>query len=242
MFSRAVRYGQIINALPFIRMVALTGSLALLNNDEASDLDYMLVAATGRVWLARLFTLIFGRYTRAVGFSLCPNVIISNRHLSWRSRDLYLAREICQMVPIAGMEVYAQLRQVNNWTESFLPNASGFPRPAAAWMDAVSKRNITPRRNTIDITSEYLLGGSIGDHLEAWEMHRKVERFSHQAGFGNETVFNSEICQGNFDHHGALTRKAYERKLRNLGLDSCSTRSPQQSAPPDAASTGDKGR
>ena len=34
-------------------MVALTGSLALLNSEASADLDYMLVATQGRVWIER---------------------------------------------------------------------------------------------------------------------------------------------------------------------------------------------
>jgi len=47
-YDRALRYGRILGRLPFIRMVTLTGSLAVRNCDEAGDYDYMLVAKTGR--------------------------------------------------------------------------------------------------------------------------------------------------------------------------------------------------
>ena len=44
-------------------------------------------------------------------------------------------------------------------------------------------------------------------------MNRKIARFSKQTGFGEETVFNAEICQGNFDHHRKWTREMFEEKL-----------------------------
>src|SRR6266542_1263929 len=52
-FNRATIYGRILGALPFVRMVTLTGSLAMLNLSKNPDMDYMIVAKHGRVWLAR---------------------------------------------------------------------------------------------------------------------------------------------------------------------------------------------
>ncbi len=104
-FKQAMRIGRIHGGLPFIRMVALTGSLAMLNSEEAADLDYMLVAAPGHIWTARGFALLFGRLTARRGLTLCPNLIVSERALQWEQHDLYSAREIGQMVPLAGLGV-----------------------------------------------------------------------------------------------------------------------------------------
>src|SRR5687768_12921036 len=107
LMSRAIRYGRILGALPYIRMVALTGSLAVLNVSNVVDFDYMLVTARGRLWTARAFALAFNRLTRLQGYTLCPNIIISESALEWPHHDLYYARELCQMVLITGYEVYS---------------------------------------------------------------------------------------------------------------------------------------
>jgi hypothetical protein len=51
-------------------------------------------------------------------------------------------------------------------------------------------------------------------------MNRKIARFSKQPGFGEETIFNAEICQGNFDHHRKRTHEVFRQRLDNLGNDS----------------------
>ena len=118
----ALKYGCMLGALPFIRMVALTGSLAVMNSAKVSDFDYMLVTTPNRVWTARAFALLLNRFTRLFGHTLCPNLIVSENALTWSTHDLYSARELCQMIPITGMDVYRKLMRANKWTKHFLPN------------------------------------------------------------------------------------------------------------------------
>jgi hypothetical protein len=55
LWPQAVRYAIWLGRLPFVRMVALTGALAMHNAAaDDDDLDYLVVTATNRVWLARL--------------------------------------------------------------------------------------------------------------------------------------------------------------------------------------------
>jgi hypothetical protein len=206
-FDRALRYGRILGALPFIRMVTLTGSLAVRNCDETGDYDYMLVARTGRVWSARAFALLLNRVARLFGETLCPNLIVSEQALEWNSRDLYSAREICQMVPIMGGDIYSRLRTVNKWTDDFLPQTKDMHVQTGYEQKSVFQK-----------LADYFLKGKLGDALEAWEMKRKIARFSRQKGFGTETKFSTDICQGNFDHHGLWTITAYKERLKQLEI------------------------
>lgn len=212
LMRRAIQYGRILGALPYIRMVALTGSLAVLNVSNVVDFDYMLVTARGRLWTARVFALAFNRLTRLQGYTLCPNLIISENALEWPQHDLYSARELCQMVLITGEEVYSRLMQVNQWVESFLPNA--FMNSAGLPPKSKEKASALQR------LFEFPLRGVLGDRLETWEMNRKIARFTHQHGYGEETIFNADICQGNFDHHRTWTYEAFEKRLQQYVIAS----------------------
>jgi len=217
LLSKAMKYGSMLGALPYIRMVALTGSLAVMNVSGNQDFDYMLVTAPGRVWTARAFALAFNRLARVRGHTLCPNLIISETALKWSVHDLYSARELCQMKLIKGKDIYMQLIKVNGWIRDFLPNAFN-----ANSMNATNRaRNSLVRGIRVERFQhllETLLPSNLGDRFENWEMNRKIARFSRQAGFGEETIFNAEICQGNFHHHRQWTWELFEKKL--ISLDS----------------------
>lgn len=224
LLPRAMRYGRILGSLPFVRMVALTGSLAVMNVSKTDDIDYMLVTVPGRVWTARAFALLFNRVVKFFGHTICPNLIVSENALEWPLHDLYSARELCQMIPISGMGVYQKLMQANAWARDFLPNAfdvlGGGPL----------LRQHNGRRLSWSAPLEHFLRGRLGDRFEEWEMERKIARFSRQEGFGEETVFNTQVCQGNFHHHRKWTQEVFERRLSTLaaihGRDLNKTQSP----------------
>jgi len=208
LFQLAWKYGRIMGALPFIRMVALTGSLAVMNSSNNADFDYMLVAASGRVWIGRAFALLFNRITRLFGYTLCPNLIVSENALIWSRHDLYSARELCQMIPVSGMDTYHKLMQANGWVRDFLPNV--IIQASKTSKDAKARRQRF---------LEFPLGGKLGDRIENWEMKRKIACFLQQDGFSDETVFNADMCQGNFDHHRDSTQRMLEERLTALRVD-----------------------
>jgi hypothetical protein len=206
-YERAHRYGRILGRLPFIRMVTLTGSLAMRNCDQTGDYDYMLVASRGRVWMARIFALLLNKFSNLFGETICPNLIISETILEWKERNLYSAREIAQMKLISGVDVFNSFRVANDWIQGYLPN----------W-DVTQKGNRNEKPFPLQRIVEALLNGKLGDKLEAWEMDRKIRKFSKQEGFGIETNFNADVCQGNFDHHNMWTMQRYQERLVKLNV------------------------
>lgn len=196
-------YGRILGMLPFVGMVTLTGSLAVMNTSNDADFDYMLVTRPNRLWTARAFVLLFGRLTRLWGHTICPNLIVTENFLEWHQQDLYSAREFCQMMPITGSDVYQVLIKKNIWIKGYLPNAY------QELGNSRSKR----KHSLLQTILEMILRGGLGNRFEQWEMQRKVARFSKQAGFGEETQFSAEICQGNFDHHKRWVQQMFQTKL-----------------------------
>lgn len=212
MWPLALRYGQKIVALPFVRMVAVTGSLAVDNAESCADIDYFIVTQPGRLWLCRAFTILIVRMAEREGVTLCPNYFRVVTQLSFAEQSLYAAQELAQMVPLSGLDVYCQMRQANPWVSEYLPNAQGVPRTMP--IPKLSRRRCSWRR-----ALETLLNTPAGSWLERWEMNRKIARFARQYDLSaehTEAAFTADWCKGHFDNHGMKTLQAYSGRLETL--------------------------
>jgi hypothetical protein len=209
-----IRYGLVIGSLPFVRMVAITGTLAVDNVDHGADIDYLIVTAPRRVWLARLIALIVVHLARLEQVTICPNYVISADAMEQWDHTLFTAHELAQMVPLYGLDVYRELMGVNDWAQRLLPNAFASP-PAAP------HRSIGPLRRALKWGGERALGGKLGDALERWEMQRKVSRLSAQAADGETcaALFSPQCCKGHLEDHGSQIREAYAQRLCQVGLE-----------------------
>ena len=207
-FRRALIYGRILGNLPFVRMVAMTGSLAVLNLSKDADMDYMLVTQPGRLWLARALAVTFGRLMRLSGDRICVNLLVSESALEWERHDLYSARETCQMIPITGMDIYFHLRKANAWIESHLPNATSAPEQTPE----VRKSN-----SLFQKLLELPLRGKLGGVLEKWSMNFQLKKIYRTYGKGQETNFTVDLCLGNFHDHRAWTDQSFQERLAFLG-------------------------
>lgn len=215
-WAQAQRYGIWLSRLPYIRMVALTGSLAMHNSASTrDDLDYVLVIAPGRVWLARLMAIGVVRLARLRGVTVCPNYVLAETALAQDRRDLFIAHEVTQMIPLFGIGLYDTMRQVNEWVSAHMPNAHGAYYP---------EREYQPRGmwRALKQAGEWLLGGSIGDRLEQWEFRRKRARFARQIGRTSAARIDAENVKGHFEDHGVRVLREYQARLAMWGLDDAS--------------------
>ena len=212
MWRDARWYGNLIAHCPFVRMVAVTGALAMDNVQPNDDIDYLVVTAPRRVWLARACAILIVRLARIGGVNLCPNYVLSESALAQARLDLYVAHEIAQMIPLAGYDIYRQMRSVNAWVENFLPNARSLPRTNP--VDGSHKLWRTPQR-----LFEKLLSGAVGDALENWERDRKMKKFrSQMRGSNSAALLDETQVKGHFNDYGSRALKDYEDRCALAGL------------------------
>jgi hypothetical protein len=210
-FRRALSYGRILGLLPFVRMVAMTGSLAVLNLSKNADMDFMLVTAPKRLWIARAFAVTFGRMMRLFGDRICVNLLVSENALAWPLRDLYSAREMGQMIPIVGMNLYQRFREENHWVDSFLPNAAAAPNH--------TPENVRETGSLVQRSLEAIFSGRLGDRLDHAVMKIQLRKIVRKYGNGAEANFSADVCQGNFHDHRKWAGEYFRERLAALGLE-----------------------
>lgn len=136
----AGRAAKLISKVSTVLFVGVTGSLAMENADKNSDIDFLIITKKNSVWLSRLLVYfllkIRGFKIRKPNIKnekdkLCLNMWLEADKMNWpkRSRNIYTAHEILQVVPLLNKYgVYHRFLRSNDWVYSF-------------WKKSVNKHN-----------------------------------------------------------------------------------------------------
>ncbi len=116
-----------IRFVPFVRMVALTGSLAMKNSDSSGDWDLLIVLRSGHIWTGRALLTgllhVFGkrRHAEDVADRACLNYWITTESLEIITKDLFSSNEYFFIVPLFGAKEFRKFQEKNLWIRRFRP-------------------------------------------------------------------------------------------------------------------------
>ena len=212
LWQQAKRYARLVAAVPFVRMVSVTGSLAMNNViSPRDDIDLMIVTAENRVWFARGLVILIVHLARRSGVEICPNYVVAENHLELDESSLFVAHELAQLVPLHGSAIYHRLLECNAWMSDFLPNAE----PHRAGADALGTASCRAQ-----LWMESVLAGRLGDAVERWERERKMPRLRQLAERkgGTGTIFTPDLCKGHVDDHANAVRQRFAHRLAATGV------------------------
>ena len=111
--------------IPFVRMVASTGSVAMRNARQGSDWDLFISVRPGHIWMGRLLVTGFlqaigkrrhGKYTRD---RACLNFWVTSESLEITLKDWFSSHEYVMLVPMFGAGEYRRFRASNVWISRF---------------------------------------------------------------------------------------------------------------------------
>jgi hypothetical protein len=148
--------------IPFVSAVALTGSEALSNSRQGSDMDLFVLTKPNRIWLARLFLTAYlhargvRRYGKRIENRFCLNHYIQEgKHIN-NDQNIYTAMEYISLIPYFGAEAIYNF-QINNtdWVKKYLiqPQIIKYPKV---------------QESNFKIFVEKLLSGRLGNWFEAF--------------------------------------------------------------------------
>lgn len=131
----AKRAAKFLSRIPTVKLVAVTGSLAMNNSGADGDIDLLVITKTGTLWTTRLLCYflvnLLGVPFRHAGRReesdrLCMNMWFDENYLAWPRGDqnIYTAHEISQVVPLVNKnKTYERFIWQNRWVKDFWPNA-----------------------------------------------------------------------------------------------------------------------
>ncbi len=121
----AERRGRLIYQFPFVRAVMISGSLSKHYADEQTDIDFFIITAPSRLWVARTLLVLFKRVFLFNSHKFfCVNYFIDEEHLEIEEKNLFTATELSTLMPIHGSELYRRFVRSNGWVRQILPHAS----------------------------------------------------------------------------------------------------------------------
>jgi hypothetical protein len=164
--QRAHRYrfiarlmARIIRRFPFVRAVCVSGELSKGVASVNGDIDYLLITANDRLWIARTILILF---KKTVLFNskkyFCLNHFVSERSVESRNRNLYAALEIATLIPLTDYDRYLSYQSANSWIREYLPNVQ--PNPGD-WLVKLNRVSLFQR------ILEFPMRGKLGDRLDA---------------------------------------------------------------------------
>lgn len=221
-WAKAERFASWLRHVPFLRMVAVCGSQAVDNADVKGDIDLFLITEPGRLWVVQSITMTLRRLGRLrFGIEICPNYLVTRERLEIEDRNLYVAREITQSVPLWGEEDHERFLGANDWIGRFLPQArlNGHRHPTGRRLPRRVERPGPTR------LLERLLGGRLG-HLLDRAIHRTLLVYYsvrlRSRGWSREDIENAyrpdrqALITGGYA--GAVARRFLEHARETLSL------------------------
>jgi hypothetical protein len=160
-------FSKFISHFPFVRGVFLSGSISKGYMDEKADIDYFIITAPNRLWIARLLLVFFKKIFLFNSYKFfCINYFISTSELEIEEKNIYTAIEFATLVPMYGADIYNDLYESNQWIKTYVPN---YPKRDVTHLPPFKKK-------IIQKIIEPFLYGRFGDYVDD-KIMKKFIRF-----------------------------------------------------------------
>ncbi len=218
MLPKAFKIGRFLFMFPFVRAVAISGSLSKNFADEKADIDFFIITKANRLWIARTIMHLFKKITFITGHQdyFCMNYYIDEEALAIENKNIFTAIEIITLLPVSGKQMIDDFYMANDWYRDFFPTRENkLPpgdQPASRWFK---------------LCIEWLFNNAIGDRLDNWLLSITTHRWRQKSDNGkrNKNGNTMNLVTGKHfsrSNPGAFQEKVlakYEQKLNDLKLN-----------------------
>lgn len=169
LIGTAKRVSNLLIRFPFVRGIAISGSLSKNFADDDSDIDLFIITAKNRLWIARTMMHCFKKLTFLANRQhyFCMNYYIDEQELQIQEKNIYTAIEIATLMPLHGDTTFEQFYAANAWTRGFLPNKC---------MRLTTAKTL--KRSWLKVLFEMLFNNRTGNKLDTRLMNITAERWN----------------------------------------------------------------
>ncbi|MAF20084.1 MAG: hypothetical protein CMI55_00175 [Parcubacteria group bacterium] len=223
-WKKAKRLIRLLQAIPFIRLVAVSGSLAMNNSKQDSDIDLLIVAKSGRIWTCRGLTTLYlhlirqRRHDSLTKDRLCLNHYLTDQSLTIPFKSLYNAQTYAHLVPVwqTPSSLYQRFQKANQWINDDL-----YAYPISQ-KGSLNKIKSNPYFSLIRNFRESTLDGKLGNRIELLLKKfqvRRIKKDSLTYQTGGRVVFNDQQLEFHPDSPEKGILEKYNQKMKELGFE-----------------------
>jgi len=167
----ADKISRFLYRFPYVKGIAVSGSLSKNYADEKSDIDFFIITAKNRLWIARTLMHIFKKLTFLTGRQhwFCMNYFVDESALEIKEKNIFTAVEVATVLPLQGETIFKDFINENKWVKDYFPLH-------LRWNDIIANNkdySIKPVRK--------LIKNGIIDKLNEWLMSITAKRWKRKA-------------------------------------------------------------
>lgn len=206
-FSKLPLFVNLISKFPFVRGVAISGSLSKGVMHDDGDIDYFIITAPERLWICRTILILFKKvFLLNSKKYFCINYFVDENNLNIIDRNIFTAIEITYLLPVFNDKLIQKLKQENDWTNSYFPH---FNHPIELNIDSSKKKRFKG--------NELVFNTKLANHLDLWLMKLTFKRWRKKFSHFKEAKFELTMRtnRGISKHHPQDFQNKVLKKLKN---------------------------
>lgn len=130
----AYKAASVLSHFPYVRGLAISGSLSKNYSTKNTDIDFFIITAANRLWIARTLMHLYKKFTFITGRQnwFCMNYYIDEAVPEIEEKNIYTAIEIATLLPMRGSNTIKNFMLANTWVKNYLPvyQKTGYDIPA----------------------------------------------------------------------------------------------------------------
>jgi len=122
--NTAYKISRILYQFPYVRGIGISGSLSKNFADKNADIDFFIITASNRLWIARTLLHFLKKVSYIFGRQhwFCMNYFIDEDLLEIEEKNIYTATELITLIPVCGDYCFQQFFLANNWATDYYLN------------------------------------------------------------------------------------------------------------------------
>ncbi len=223
-WKKFLRIAKWFQAVPYLRAVLASGSLAIGNTGHNSDFDVLTVTKSSRLYTCRIFlslaASLFGarrtRYERTAPDKFCFNHYITDGNLNIAHESLFNAQTYINLKPVLARNgIFGRFYAENIWLNKYVYNF----KPAGEFV----LRKVSSNFLLLGIAraGEFILNSFLGAKIEDWAKGYQQKRIKDNPvtyESGGRVIFNDKELEFHPRSFEAFAIGKYNANLKRFGI------------------------